>query len=138
MSLTKEQKEFILNQLTSQFSRVDLLCDGFEVQLKLERVQNLKLAIGVYVNGWMKGSWLLKPEDYKESKFLPVRTKSAYSPKKKQEIIKAFGKREAYKSFPKLDAKIEIKSSYFNTARSALSHLIKVSDSIELLTEMAA
>lgn len=138
MSLSKEQKEFILKTLDSQFQMVYLMCDGYEVSLQLERVQNLKLAIGIYVNGWMKGDWLLHPADHPESKFLPIRSKALWKPKQKQEIIKTFGKRQAYKNFPSLDEKIEMKGSHFSSGRAALNHLIKVSDSIELLAEMAA
>jgi hypothetical protein len=136
--LSKEQKEFILKQLNSFFQSVYLMCDGHEVSLKLERVQNFKLAVGVYVDGWMKGVWLLRPEEHPESKFFPNKAKSIYSPKRKQEIIKAFGKRRAYKEFPNLDGKIESKGTHFSTPQAALNHLIKVSESIELLTEMAA
>lgn len=136
--LSKEQKAFILKTLNSQFQMIYLMCDGYEVSLKLERVQNLKLAIGIYVNGWMKGGWLLNPKEHAESRFFPNRTKSIYSPKKKEEIIKVFGKRRAYKEFPNLDGKIQMKSTHFSTAQSAINHLSKVSESIVLLTEMAA
>lgn len=138
MSLSKEQKAFIIKELNNQMSVIKLNCDGFEVSLSLERVQNFKLAIGLYVNGFMKGSWIIRPDDYHESKFLPIRTKSKYSPKIKQQIIKIWGKRRAYKEYPDLDEKIEYKGSHFSSARSALNHLNKVSESIELLTEVAA
>ncbi len=136
MSLSKEQKEFILEQLNSQFKTVHLICDGYDIALKMERFK-MKLVIGIYVNGSVKGVWATKPEDHPESKFLASHHKSYYSAKRKAEIIKVFGKREANKRYD-LDKKFEYKLPYFNTARAALNHLIKVSDSIELLAEMAA
>lgn len=134
--LTKEQKAFVLEQLSNQFRAVHLMCNGYEITLKIERFK-MKLVVGIYVNGSINGAWITNSEDHPESIFLATHHKSYYSAKNKAEIIKAFGKREANKRFD-LDKKHEYKLPYFNTAQAALSHLIKVSDSIELLTEMAA
>lgn len=134
--ITKEQKTFILEQLNSQFNSVHLLCDGYDITLKMERYK-MKLVIAIYVNGSVKGVWLTKPEEQPESKFLASHQKSYYSAKEKAERIKVFGKREANKRY-ELDKKFEYKFPYFSTAKAALSHLIKVSDSIELIGEMAA
>ncbi|MBP6114533.1 MAG: hypothetical protein KA474_07445 [Acinetobacter sp.] len=97
----------------------------------------MKLVIAIYVNGSVKGVWATKPEEHQESKFLASHQKSYYSAKEKAERIKVFGKREANKRFD-LDKKFEYKLPFFTTPQAALNHLIKVSDSIELLTEMAA
>lgn len=134
--LTKEQKAFIFKQLNSLFKTVYLMCDGYEITLKIERYK-MKLVIGIYVNGSIKGDWFIDSKNHPESKFLAIRHKSHYSAKNKAEIIKAFGKREANKRFD-LDKKYEYRLPYFNTAQVALNHLIKVSESIELVTEMAA
>ncbi|MFN3289324.1 MAG: hypothetical protein ACK410_02630 [Acinetobacter sp.] len=136
MKLSKEQKTFILEQLNSQFKSVQMLCDGYEITLRMERYK-MKLVIGIYVNGSVKGVWVTKPEKHQESKFLASHQKSYYSAKEKAERIKVFGKREANKRYD-LDKKFEYKLPYFSTAQAALTHLIKVSDSIELIGEMAA
>jgi len=138
MSLSKKQKDFAINRLKSQFQQVKLKCDGYEVALRLVQVTDSRLAVQIYVNDYFKGVWLTKPEEYEESKFLPVRIKSLYSPKEKKEILKKFGKRNAYKYFPNLDEKLEHKFTHFSSGRVALTHLIKISDSIELLGEMTA
>ncbi|HCA5335492.1 TPA: hypothetical protein MW296_000131 [Acinetobacter baumannii] len=135
MALTKEQKDFILKQLNSQYSSVKFKCDEHEVSLSLERIDTLKLAICVYVDGISKSIWLHKPEEHKQSKFYPTRYKSYYSAKKRAELIKTFGKRWVKEHFD-IDAKFEYKLPFFNTAKSALSHLIKVSNDIELITEV--
>jgi hypothetical protein len=134
--LSKEQKTLILEQLNSQFKSVHLLCDGYDITLKMERYK-MKLVIGIYVNDSVKGVWVTKPEEHQESKFLASHQKSYYSAKEKAERIKVFGKREANKRFD-LNKKFEYKLPFFTTPQAALNHLIKVSDSIELLTEMAA
>lgn len=138
MTLSKAQKDFAIKKLDSQFSCIDLDCDGHRVRLTLERVQDLKLAVAVYVNSWCKGEWLVNPDKHPESKFYQNRFKSLYSPIKKKKIIKQFGKRRAYEIFPKLDDKIHFKGTHFSSGRAAINHLVKVCDSIELVTEMPA
>lgn len=136
MSLSKEQKESVIQDLSSLFKTVKLNCDGYEITLRLMR-HKMKLIIAIYINGEVKGMWSSKPEEYPESKFLAVRKKSVYTPSEKAKILKEFGKRDAKKQF-NIDQQFEYRLPYFSTARSALNHLIKVSESIEILTEMAA
>ena len=136
MALTKEQKDFILKRLNSQWYPVKLECDGYIVHLKLERVQDLKLAVEVYVNSFVKGEWLVHPDKHVESKFFPSRFVYVISPAKKKQAIKRLGKKRAYEFYPDLDKKIEYKGTHFSSGKTALNHLIKVSGSIELITEM--
>ena len=135
--LTKEQKTFILKQLESPLNHIELDCDGFKIWLSLKRYK-MRLVIDIYINGVFKGEWLGFTETHPETKYLPIKRRPYYTPKRKAEIIKALGKREAKKMFPKLDEVHEGRTSFFTSPKAALSHLIKVSDSIELLTEMAA
>lgn len=137
MSITKEQKAFILNQLEKQFNYVELNCDGFKIWLSLKPYK-MRLVIDIYINGVFKGEWLGFKKIHPETKYLPIKKKPYFTPKRKAEIIKTLGKREAKKMFPKLDEVHESRTCFFNSPKAALSHLIKVSDSIELLTEMAA
>jgi len=134
MSLSKEQKALAIEQLTSQFKTIRLKCDDYEITLKLERFQ-MKLIIAIYVNGVIKGIWSTKPGEHPESKFLRTCSRSCYSAKQKALIIKEVGKRQAIKHFD-INKKFEYKLPYFNTAQSALNHLVKVSNSVELLTEV--
>ncbi|AZN69288.1 hypothetical protein DX910_14540 [Acinetobacter haemolyticus] len=138
MALTKVQKDFVIGRLKNQWQQVRLKCDGFEVALGLVQVTDSKLAVSIYIDDYFKGAWIIKPNDHVESKFLPIRTKSVYSPARKKQILKEFGKRNSYKYFPDLDKKIESKGTHFSSGHAALNHLVKVSDSIELITEMPA
>lgn len=137
-TLTKAQKDFAIERLKSQWQQVKLKCDGYTVDLQLVQVKNTKLAISVYVNSYFKGVWFTKPDEHVESKFLPIITKAFYSSVEKKKIIKAFGKKRAYENFPSLDEKIHYKGTHFSTGRAAINHLVKVCDSIELVTEMSA
>ncbi len=53
MSLSKEQKAFILEKLNHQYSTVKIKCNDHEISLCLERVSKMKLAVGVYVDGFL-------------------------------------------------------------------------------------
>ncbi|RSN77916.1 hypothetical protein [Acinetobacter haemolyticus] len=133
-TLSKADKDYILEKLNSQLSMVYLKCDENKVSLTLER-HKMKLVIGIYVNHEFRGDWLFHPEKHPESKYLPIKRISKYAPSAKQRVIKTFGKRKAYKLYPDLDEVIERPWLYFNTARSALNHLLKVSESIEVIKE---
>ena len=137
MSLSKEQQDHVLKELDIPYNKVILHCDGYDVTLRLVRMK-MKLVVDIYVDQMFKGIWLTEPDKHPKAKFLPTKKVKIYSQKSKAEIIKVLGKREAKKSFPDLDEVIESKSCYFSSPKAALSHLIKVSDSIELLAEMAA
>ena len=137
MSLSKEQQNHVLKELDIPYNNVILHCDGHDVTLRLVRMK-MKLVVDIYIDQMFKGIWLTEPDKHPEAKFLPTKKVKIYSQKSKAEIIKVLGKREAKKSFPDLDKVIESKSCYFTSPKAALNHLIKVSDSIELLAEMAA
>ena len=137
MSLSQEQKAFILKQLESQFNNVELNCDGYVINLSLSRYK-MRLVVDIHINGWFKGEWLNSTKGHPETKYLPIKKRAFFTPKRKAEIVKAFGKRAAKKMFPKLDEVHESRSCFFTSPQAALSHLIKVSDSVELVGELAA
>lgn len=137
MSLSKEQKALVIERLNRPFGTASFMCDGYEIILKLAR-HKMKLVISIYVNGTVKAIWSIEHEQHSESKFLSPHFISRYKPSHKAKLIKAIGKSKAYKEYPDLDAKQEYRLPYFSSALKAVNHLIKVSDSIELLTEMAA
>lgn len=136
MSLSKEQKAFAIKEL-EKGSRVKLNCDSYEISLMIQR-HKMKLVVGIYVDGTVKGIWCTEHEKHPEAKYLAPYFINIYKPSFKQKLIKLYGKRRVYKEHPDLDAKHEHRLPYFSNATKAINHLIKVSDSIELLTEMAA
>lgn len=125
MSLSKEQKAFILKQLESQFNNVELNCDGYVINLSLSRYK-MRLVVDIHINGWFKGEWLNSTKGHPETKYLPIKKRAFFTPS------------AAKKMFPKLDEVHESRSCFFTSPQAALSHLIKVSDSVELVGELAA
>ena len=136
MNLSKEQKAFAIKELET-YNHVQFKCDGYEISLKIQR-HKMKLVVGIYVDGTVKGIWCTEHEKHPEAKYLAPYFINIYKPSFKQKIIKLYGKRRAYKEHPDLDAKHEHRLPYFANAIKAINHLIKVSESIELITEMAA
>lgn len=134
--LTKEQKAFAISELETKW-KLQLKCDGYEITLKIQR-HKMKLVVGIFVNGTIKGAWCTEYKEHAEAKYLAPYFIPVWKTNSKKELIKTYGKREAYKRFSDLDAKHEYRLPYFSNATKAINHLIKVSDSIELLAEMAA
>ena len=134
--LSKEQKASAIQEL-EKFNHVSFMCDGYEISLRIQR-HKMKLVVSIFVNGDIKGCWCNEHEKHPEAKYLAPYFINVYKLSFKQKLIKAYGKKRAYKEFPDLDKKHEHRLPYFSSALRAVNHLIKVSDSIELLTEMAA
>lgn len=134
--LSKEQKASAIKELET-YNHVAFMCDGYEVALRIQR-HKMKLVVGIFVNGDIKGCWCNEHEKHPEAKYLAPYFINVWKSKSKQELIKTYGKREAYKRFPDLDDKNEYRLPYFSSALRAVNHLIKVSDSIELIGEMVA
>lgn len=65
--LSKEQIKRIADT-ASMFSSVNLMCDGYQITLR-ERLVQRKLRVILYVDGHLKGGWIIDPELHPESKF---------------------------------------------------------------------
>lgn len=137
MKLTKEQKAQLISELES-WNYVELNCDGYKISLRIQR-NKMKLVVGIFVNETVKAQWCTEHEKHPEAKFLAPYFIRKYKLSFKERILKSYGKRRAYKEYPDLDGKHEFRAPYFANATKAINHLIKVSDSIEILTgELAA
>ncbi|OTG87679.1 hypothetical protein B9T31_04060 [Acinetobacter sp. ANC 4558] len=136
MSLSKEQKSLVINELEIG-NRIELKCDDYEISLRIQR-HKMKLVVGVFVDGTVKGCWCTKSNQYPEAKYLAPYFVNKYKPSFKNKLLKLYGKRKAYQEYPDLDDKHEYRLPYFSNVTKAINHLIKVSHSIELLGEMAA
>ncbi len=128
--IDKEIKEKILQQLTLGYGQVTLKCDDDEICLKVERLKGLKFVIGIWVNGQIKGKWL-GDSTCPEHKYMRKSERFIYKASFRQKAKKALGvrrfKAEGY------DEKTTVVMPWFNSGSSALTHLCKVCDSIEVL-----
>ncbi|TEB10024.1 hypothetical protein Pmgp_02719 [Pelotomaculum propionicicum] len=107
-------------------------CDGYEVTLRLGRISQFKNAILVYINGEVRGEWLLKDCEERRRFFQPVK-RSVLSRKTCSGLRKISKKLRQKAGLPDPDAKYTYYCPYWTSFKSLKRHLIKNNDSIELI-----
>ena len=88
MKLSKEQKEFAIKELDT-CSRVELLCDGYEISLRIQR-HKMKLVVGIFVNHTVKGCWCTESSEHPVAKYLAPYFVSKYKPTFKNKLLKIY------------------------------------------------
>lgn len=129
--LTKEQKAKIEKTLAFPYGSVNFRIDGFEVTAKVEPYKVRQWTVVVYVDGYWKSEYLKVGHEF-QKRFYRLKKVSWFSPKRKADLIKVFGKREANKRFD-FD-----KAGYYglpnwNSVKAMLSHFEKNNESIVLV-----
>lgn len=129
---TKDEWAQINKRLKVLYSSVFLRVDGYTVTLRLGQVSQFRNAIGVWVNGWFKGEWLINNTD-EARRFYPLRSKDVCTPAVKKRLVKAFGKKQA----ATLGAfkKIEHYETYWTSFTALKRHLIANNEHIELIVD---
>jgi hypothetical protein len=135
--MNKEQWADIKKRIGTTHERVSLLCDGYLVSPRIQRV-GMKLIIVVYVNGYIKGEnwWHGKESDIEQMGDIARKFHHwKYRPRPAKEIKQleaVFGKRECKKrGF--YDAWIST-TPYFSTPAAFIAHIRKHCQSIEEIT----
>lgn len=127
--LTAEEWKEIEEELKLIYSMVKLRCDGYEVSITLARVTQFKNAIVVYVNGVVKGEWLLK-ECEESRRFFRKVTKSVLTPKQKKSLQKLPKKLQKELG---IDKTVSYYLADWTSFRALKKHLIEHNQSIELI-----
>lgn len=137
MKLTKEQKQQLINTLSSPYGRVALRCDGYQVDLVVERAAALAYRVVTYINGQWKGAWVSGSESHPEQKFLRKSVRPTTSKAKLLAMEKKLGKRyfkQFCKDYPYWTSHITTYDFTWASGKAAINHLGKVCDSIQILT----
>lgn len=92
MPITKEQWADIEYELLGMFGRVELLCDGYRVNLEIRTIKKRKQAIVVFIDGEIKGEWLSGEQDFVRKFHRPVKH-YIYPPKSRSKAKQALKKR---------------------------------------------
>lgn len=130
--MTKEEWESVERKLCYPGAGVRLKIDGYNVTLQVMR-DKMKMVIAIYVNGYIKGEWLMEDSDirrkfYRCSKHsLLTAAEKKKLARKSKSVQKEVQERATYYSF----------SAYWNSFRSLKRHLIKNNESIELCEEVS-
>lgn len=137
MTFSKEQWQVLEMQLSSPFGRVQLKCDGYEVTAVVEK-QKMKLIVGIYVNGCIKGKWLLDKECDESRKFFRHVKKYAVRGKKRTELLIESRKRGLHKEMKEFYQELLNKhyfyvTPYWPSSRPFFRHIRKTCNQIELM-----
>src|SRR5690606_24499304 len=105
MSITTEQWQKIEENLTTSIASVKFQMESDAITVTRVRIKENRLALAVYINDEIVWKHGMESDEQPEliRKVWRKRTVAAYSPVKKQKIIKSFGKRRAKELFPSLD-----------------------------------
>ena len=118
--LSKEQIKRIADT-ASMFSSVNLMCDGYQITLREQLVQR-KLRVILYVDGHLKGGWIINPELHPESKFYMPRLRSVKKSPRSKKVERV---------------ETGVQQVDFAGIGQALRHLNTVCDSVEIIEEQA-
>ena len=128
--MNTEEKQKVINALSSAYGDVTLTCDGYRVDLQVQRSVGLNFRVMIYVNRCFKGEWSLPESTAPERKFLRPVKKTLISAAKIKEIERRLGKK-AIKAFVAEHQKVwAFAAPDFASGRAAINHLCKVCDSI--------
>ncbi|SDI52591.1 hypothetical protein [Propionivibrio dicarboxylicus] len=135
MKLTKEQKAELEDKLTYLGGTVELLCDGYRVALQVQRWKGLSMRVMTFVDGTFKGVWFRADKPCPEQKFLRKSEKNFWSPSEKARAEKIFGKRAVAKD-PLYSLKVTMFHPDWASGKAAISHLVRVCESVEIAPEV--
>lgn len=135
MKLSKEQRDDLEKTLSLPWGCVNLRCDGYLVTLDVRRVSKTSMSYRVftYVNGRIDAAWCYEKNAAPEAKFLRKSVRPNVSPTKRKEVEKALGKRRVAKD-PYWSGSITLYLPDWANGKAAISHLCKVSESVELIS----
>jgi hypothetical protein len=112
--ITKEMWEDIAAEMSGSWVDIAFSYKGHKVSVNRVRKSESKTCLQVYIDGHIKGEWLLISAENCISDKAPAiladvwckESKSIYKPSHKAQVIKIWGKREAKKRYPDIDEKM--------------------------------
>jgi hypothetical protein len=117
--------------LRSPFGRASLVVDGYDLALVVQQDKPLKFVITMYVNGWMKGEWMMNDCEERR-RFFCRKDRPLYSAAAKAKMTKGLSKRAVAKYFTGLDGKYTLYSPVWSAFAPLKKHLVANNKSIEL------
>lgn len=130
--MTRDECMAVERRLVYPGARVELRCDAYSVLLEVQR-ERMRMFVVVYVDGFLKGEWLLKDCEERRRFMRPVTIRpKPYTPRQ----VRLLGKKWCDESRAKYTG------TYYawdwKSVRSLLRHLHKHNSSVELVQSEAA
>ncbi len=129
MSISKAQWQAIETALMRLGGCAEFALDGHKITTQKRMVSENRMAIMVYIDGQIKGKWVIPGEKDAPAivpKVWRLKTKAYYGPAKIKRLEKQFGKRKAREYFPKLHEKQHGYLPDFSTAKSLVRQYKKI------------
>lgn len=132
VKLSKEQREALAERLQPYSgATVHLMCDGYKVSLQVQRTGSLTYRVVTFVNGIFEGKWIGSREEYPEQKFLRKSVRHVFPKAFREKMLRILGKRRyAQEGYDKTMA---LYFADWASGKSAISHLCRVCESIEVI-----
>jgi hypothetical protein len=129
--MTRDDWSAIEESLSHAYGSAKVRVDGFEVSFQVLQ-DKMRLVIAVYVNGWMKGEWLINKTE-EATRFCRPCVFALWSPSSKKKLTSGLRKSDIKQIFPDLDKKGTYYLSHWLSFGALKRHLIKNNKSIELV-----
>jgi hypothetical protein len=129
--MTKDEWALLERELSSLYGSAELTIDGYTVTFQTGLCDR-RLVIAVYVNGWMKGEWVVNKTEECKRFCRPVVT-NLFKPSERKRLTKGFSKSMIKKYFPNIDKKGEYYSPHWLTFAPLKRHLIANNKSVVLV-----
>ncbi|WP_124076124.1 hypothetical protein [Burkholderia gladioli] len=130
--LSKEDVARIETELEFPFGCVVLRCGSDTVTIQVQRTKPRQYDLMVYVNGFLRWEYL-KPGAAENRFYRPV-SRPFYTPAKRAEIVKVFGKRRAAREFPRLYESCTYYMPSWRSTKPMLRHFEKTNETVMLVT----
>lgn len=131
--MTREEWAKVEEQLRHPYSAgVKLRVDEHELTLRVERYKGLRYRIAVYIDGTIKGEWMLRSSDI-GAKFWFPRMSSLFSAAAFKQMEKNHGKRFAARMRKDNPPSVVMHDPWFPSVVALRRHLVKTCTSIELV-----
>ncbi|WP_104565828.1 hypothetical protein [Ralstonia mannitolilytica] len=130
--LTREQIIAIEYELANPYGMVQLKCDGYTVDLRVEREKPLKYVLAVYVDGVRNMGWV-KGDSEEAKRFCRPIVRPFYSAQQKAKLVRTFGKRRAAEHFPKLNDAMTTYLPFWPSVKPMLRHFGKTCTDVQVV-----
>lgn len=124
MTWQEQKKKLIAEAKSSIFFYAKIRADGHEITIRKVTIGETKLAYEIFIDGWMKGEWILSDHPFGKKYFL-TKKKAVWSPKYLKMIQKVNRKhKQVY---------VETAVMYPTSLAAYLRHLETTCSTIEII-----
>jgi hypothetical protein len=134
--MTKDEWTALGEKLSYAYGSAKIVADGFEVSFQTQQ-DKMRLVIAVYVNGWMKGEWLVNKTE-EAIKFCRPVTFRLHRPSDVKKITAGIRKSTIKKLMPDLEKKGMYYTTHWLSFSALKRHLIANNQSITLVKPSAS